>query len=118
MRHAFDPPATVAADADRRIDVWPVCEHRVPVPAVDDDGGGWRLESTGHDPVTVCPELVVELVDRCHLGRSTRVGRAVENVVTPTARAAYRLEDLLAEVTAENMHTAIDAGVAVGGEAW
>ncbi len=39
-------------------------------------------------------------------------------VVTSVARGDVRLVDLLARITADNLHEEIDSGAAVGGEAW
>lgn len=39
-------------------------------------------------------------------------------VVTPLAAPSYELEDLLAQVTPENLHSEVDTGLSVGDEAW
>jgi antitoxin MazE len=39
-------------------------------------------------------------------------------IVTPLAPAAYDLEELLAQVTPENLHGEVDTGSSVGDEAW
>ena len=39
-------------------------------------------------------------------------------VVTSVAQGDARLAELLARITAENIHEEIDSGVAVGAEAW
>jgi antitoxin MazE len=39
-------------------------------------------------------------------------------VIAPVMAPRYALDALLAEVTVENLHDEVDAGVAVGGEAW
>jgi antitoxin MazE len=39
-------------------------------------------------------------------------------IVTPLAPASYDLEDLLAQVTPENLHGEVDTGSSVGDEAW
>jgi len=39
-------------------------------------------------------------------------------VIAPTAPAAYKLGDLLAGVTARNLHGEVDTGPAAGKEAW
>lgn len=39
-------------------------------------------------------------------------------VVTPVAEPAYRLEDLLSQITPENIHGEIDMGPGVGNEVW
>ncbi len=44
--------------------------------------------------------------------------RGQELVITPARRTNLKLSDLLAGVTEENLHEAIDTGPAVGREAW
>lgn len=44
--------------------------------------------------------------------------RGQELVITPAKRTNLKLSDLLAGVTEENLHEAIDTGPAVGREAW
>jgi antitoxin MazE len=39
-------------------------------------------------------------------------------VITPLQTPAFSLEDLLAAVTAQNIHEEIDSGTAVGNEVW
>ncbi len=39
-------------------------------------------------------------------------------VVTPVVQLIYSLEDLLSEITAENIHEEADTGTSVGLEAW
>lgn len=39
-------------------------------------------------------------------------------VITPLPEPAYRLDDLLARVTPENLHTETDTGPSVGDEVW
>jgi antitoxin MazE len=39
-------------------------------------------------------------------------------VIQPAERSVYSLNDLLREVTPENVHRETDTGPAVGGEAW
>jgi antitoxin MazE len=39
-------------------------------------------------------------------------------VIAPVAAPAYRLDDLLAGITPENIHGEIDTGPSVGAEAW
>lgn len=36
----------------------------------------------------------------------------------PVPGPSYRLDDLLAQITPENLHTEVDTGPATGGEAW
>ncbi len=44
--------------------------------------------------------------------------RGQELVITPARRTNLKLSDLLAGVTEENLHEAIDTGPAAGREAW
>lgn len=39
-------------------------------------------------------------------------------IVTPSRTPSYRLDDLLAKVTAENLHEETDTGAPVGREIW
>lgn len=39
-------------------------------------------------------------------------------VISPTQSPKPSLTDLLAQITPENIHSEIDSGMAVGGEAW
>lgn len=39
-------------------------------------------------------------------------------IITPQPEPGIRLQDLLAEITPENLHTEVDVGAPVGGEAW
>ncbi len=55
------------------------------------------------------------------LGDGTEVDLTVTNrklVVTPRAKPALSLEDLLSRVTKRNLHEEVEAGTPVGREAW
>jgi antitoxin MazE len=39
-------------------------------------------------------------------------------VITPLTGASYELSDLLSQVTPENLHSEVDTGSSMGGEAW
>ena len=39
-------------------------------------------------------------------------------LIEPAPTNAFTLDDLLADITAENMHSEVDTGVPVGNEAW
>jgi len=39
-------------------------------------------------------------------------------VITPVAAPVYRLDDLLARITPENLHAETDTGPSAGAEAW
>ena len=43
--------------------------------------------------------------------------RGAELVIAPVSTPALKLDDLLAQVTADNLHGEVDTGQAVGGEA-
>lgn len=67
--------------------------------------------------VRIPKSLAVQLglTNRSPIGFSLRGG---ELVITPVKRSSLKLSDLLAGVTEENLHEAIDTGPAVGREAW
>ena len=44
--------------------------------------------------------------------------RGTELVIAPVTPPDLKLDDLLAQVTEENLHGEIDTGPAVGGEVW
>lgn len=55
------------------------------------------------------------------LGDGSEVDLTLEDgrlVITPLAESPYSLEELLAGITPENLHAAIDFGSSVGAEAW
>lgn len=55
------------------------------------------------------------------LGSGAEVDLSLEDgrlVITPLTEPELHLSDLLAQITPENLHTEIDAGPSVGGEAW
>jgi antitoxin MazE len=55
------------------------------------------------------------------LGQGAEVDLTLEEgrlVVTPIERPEYRLDEMLARITPENLHDEVDTGGAVGGEAW
>lgn len=61
------------------------------------------------------------LAAAAHLKPHAMVDVVVQNgqlVVTPMSSLANRLNDLLAQVTDENLHEEIESGPAVGREAW
>lgn len=59
--------------------------------------------------------LETALASGCEVDLSLEDGRLV---VTPVTLPEYRLEDLLAGITPENLHGEIDTGPSVGAEAW
>ena len=44
--------------------------------------------------------------------------RGAELVIAPVNTPGLKLDDLLAQVTEDNLHGEVDTGQAVGGEAW
>jgi len=60
-------------------------------------------------------------VKEAHLAYGTPVDLSVDAgkiIIDPHAEPEYRLDDLLKGVTKENIHAEVDAGEAVGREAW
>ncbi|MCK5804833.1 MAG: AbrB/MazE/SpoVT family DNA-binding domain-containing protein [Lentisphaeria bacterium] len=56
-----------------------------------------------------------------HLAYGTPVNLSVEDgkiIIDPHVEPEYRLEDLLKDVTKQNLHAEVDTGGAVGREAW
>lgn len=39
-------------------------------------------------------------------------------VIKPRIRKQYSLDELIAAITPENLHTEVDSGIAVGNESW
>jgi antitoxin MazE len=55
------------------------------------------------------------------LSEGSKVSISVENgnlIIKPKTRRRYSLDELVKEITPENLHTEIDTGVAVGNETW
>ena len=44
--------------------------------------------------------------------------RDAELVIAPVMQSGLKLEDLLDQVTEDNLHSEVDTGPAVGGEVW
>jgi antitoxin MazE len=60
-------------------------------------------------------------VKEAHVAYGTPVDLFVDDgkiIIAPQAEPECRLEDLLEGVTPENLHTEVETGDAVGGEAW
>ena len=62
-----------------------------------------------------------------HLAKETKLTEGVEVdlvvsdgnlVIKPRFRKRYALEDLIAAITPENLHTEVESGIVVGNEAW
>ncbi len=77
-----------------------------------------RLRRWGHSLALRIPKaLAVE----AGLEDDARVEVSLENgklVLTPLPEARWTLEELLAQVTDENLHAEVDTGPAVGAEVW
>jgi len=61
------------------------------------------------------------LADETGLKPNSQVDVRVEKgtlIVEPVAKPVYQLNDLLAQITPDNLHGEIDTGDAVGNEAW
>lgn len=59
--------------------------------------------------------------DEMQMTVETAVEMSIEDgklVITPVGRPAYALEDLLAGITADNLHEEVDWGAPVGKETW
>lgn len=72
----------------------------------------WGNSSAVRLPAAVLKEIQVALGD--HLELRTQDGK----IVLEPAQRAYRLEDMLASITKDNRHSAVDFGAPVGREAW
>jgi antitoxin MazE len=62
-----------------------------------------------------------------HLAKEIQLNEGVEVdlvvidgnlVIKPRIRKRYSLEELIAAITPENLHTEIESGIVVGNEAW
>jgi antitoxin MazE len=61
------------------------------------------------------------LADETGLKPNSQVEVRVERgtlIVEPVATPVYQLDDLLAQITPDNLHSEIDTGDAVGNETW
>lgn len=61
------------------------------------------------------------LADETGLKPNSQVEVRVERgtlIVEPVAKPVYQLDDLLEQITPDNLHDEIDTGDAVGNEAW
>lgn len=61
------------------------------------------------------------LADESGLKPDSQVDVRVERgtlIVEPVATPVYQLDDLLAQITPDNLHSEIDTGDAVGNETW
>lgn len=77
-----------------------------------------KLQKWGNSIGVRIPRSIAQDLGVCE---GTAVDLKVENgklLVTPLARPAYRLDELLAGITAANRHDDWDTGKPVGPEAW
>ena len=61
------------------------------------------------------------LVKEIHLTEGVEVElMAIDGnlVIKPKSRKHYSLDELIAAITPENLHTEVESGIAVGNEAW
>jgi len=75
-----------------------------------------EVKKWGNSAVVRIPKVLLE---ECHLAVESPIDIRVENgqiVVAPVQTHEYRLEDLLAGVTPENLHGEVDFGAPVGSE--
>jgi len=77
-----------------------------------------KVQKWGNSLALRIPKAFAE---EMHIAPNTAVELTLTNgslMVTLLQAPAFSLEDLLAGVTAQNIHEEIDSGTAVGNEAW
>jgi antitoxin MazE len=77
-----------------------------------------RIQKWGNSLGVRIPRSLAEAVG---VGPGSEVSLSVldgELIVKPAFPSRFRLEDLLADITPENLHSAVDTGEAVGAEAF
>lgn len=77
-----------------------------------------RIKKWGNSLTLIIPK---SFAAGLNITSSTTVEVSVENgniVVRPVTKPAYTLDDLLEDVTDENLHGEIDWGPSVGSEIW
>ena len=77
-----------------------------------------QIKKWGNSLALRIPKLLAEQLD---IKTDTEVEIAVEDgqmVIKPLSEPALTLEELLAQITDENLHEEVETGTAVGGEAW
>jgi antitoxin MazE len=77
-----------------------------------------RVQKWGNSLALRIPK---SFADEVGLQRETSVEVSLDGgklVITPVSRPELTLEQLLAEVTEDNLHQEVDTGTAVGNEAW
>jgi len=77
-----------------------------------------QIKKWGNSLALRIPKLLAEQLD---IKTDTEVEIAVEDgqlVVKPLPEQTVTLEELLAQITDENLHEEVETGTAVGGEVW
>ncbi len=77
-----------------------------------------KVQKWGNSLALRIPKAFAE---ETHITQDMTVNLSVQDgviVIKPVARRRYSLDDLLAQVTDENIHGEIDSGPPVGNEAW
>ncbi len=77
-----------------------------------------KIQKWGNSLAVRIPRSVAQ---DTHLSSGNPVNMVVQDgliLITPAKRQRFRLDELLNGVTAQNLHSECDIGVAVGREAW
>ncbi|MCB8924479.1 MAG: AbrB/MazE/SpoVT family DNA-binding domain-containing protein [Ardenticatenaceae bacterium] len=77
-----------------------------------------QIKKWGNSLALRIPKLLAEQLD---IKTDSEVEIAVEDgqmVIKPLPEPTLTLEELLAQITDENLHEEVETGTAVGGEAW
>ena len=77
-----------------------------------------QIKKWGNSLALRIPKLLAEQLD---IKTDSEVEIAVEDgqmVIRPLPEPTLTLEELLAQITDENLHEEVETGTAVGGEAW
>ena len=77
-----------------------------------------QIKKWGNSLALRIPKLLAEQLD---IKTDSEVEIAVEDgqmVIKPLSEPALTLEELLAQITDENLHEEVETGTAVGGEVW
>lgn len=77
-----------------------------------------QIKKWGNSLALRIPKLLAEQLD---IKTDTEVEIAVEDgqlLIKPLPEPTLTLEELLSQITAENLHEEVETGTAVGGEVW
>lgn len=77
-----------------------------------------QIKKWGNSLALRIPKLLAEQLD---IKTDTEVEIVVEDgqmVIKPLPEPTLTLEEMLAQITAENLHEEVETGTAVGGEVW